>query len=83
MQPGTSGPTAAPGTPWQPDLTPSRPVYDGRLGELYAIYLRHLVMMLLTLGWSRFWGRTRIRRYVWNHLSVLGDRFEYRGRGGS
>ncbi len=38
-------------------------------------------MMLLTLGWSRFWGRTRIRRYVWNHLSVLGDRFEYRGRG--
>lgn len=75
------GQTTAPGTPWQPDLTPSRPVYDGRLGELYAIYLRHLALMLVTLGWSRFWGRTRIRRYVWNHLSVLGDRFEYRGRG--
>lgn len=77
----TSSPTSAPGAPWSADLTPSRPVYDGRLGELYAIYLRHLAMMLLTLGWSRFWGRTRIRRYVWNHLSVLGDRFEYRGRG--
>lgn len=64
-----------------PDLTPSRPVYDGTLGELYAIYLRHLVLMLVTLGWSRFWGRTRIRRYVWNHLAILGDRFEYRGRG--
>ena len=64
-----------------PALTPSRPVYDGKLGDLYAIYLRHLVLMLLTLGWSRFWGRTRIRRYVWNHLSILGDRFEYRGRG--
>ena len=64
-----------------PDLTPSRPVYDGRLGELYAIYLRHVVLMVLTLGWSRFWGRTRLRRYVWNHLSILGDRFEYRGRG--
>jgi uncharacterized membrane protein YjgN (DUF898 family) len=75
---GTSSPTSAPGTPWSADLTPSRPVYDGRLGELYAIYLRHLAMMLVTLGWSRFWGRTRIRRYVWNHLSVLGDRFEYR-----
>ena len=73
--------TAPPGASWTADLTPSRPVYDGRLGELYAIYLRHLVLMLLTLGWSRFWGRTRIRRYVWNHLSVLGDRFEYRGRG--
>jgi uncharacterized membrane protein YjgN (DUF898 family) len=64
-----------------PDLTPSRPVYDGSLRELYAIYLRHLVLMVLTLGWSRFWGRTRLRRYLWNHFSVLGDRFEYRGRG--
>ena len=67
--------------PTRPDLTPSRPVYDGTLGELYAIYLRHLVLMIVTLGWSRFWGRTRIRRYVWNHLAILGDRLEYRGRG--
>jgi uncharacterized membrane protein YjgN (DUF898 family) len=64
-----------------PDLTPSRPVYDGKLAELYAIYLRHLLLMILTLGWSRFWGRTRLRRYLWSHFSVLGDRFEYRGRG--
>ena len=65
----------------EPDLTPSRPVYDGRLSELYGIYLRHLTLMVLTLGWSRFWGRTRLRRYLWNHVSILGDRFEYRGRG--
>ncbi len=72
----------APGATWkEPDLTPSRPTYDGKLGDLYAIYLRHLVLMLLTLGWSRFWGRTRIRRYLWNHFAILGDRFEYRGRG--
>ncbi len=64
-----------------PDLTPSRPIYDGRLSDLYAIYLRHLVLMLVTIGWSRFWGRTRIRRYLWNHFAILGDRFEYRGRG--
>ena len=56
----------------EPDLTPSRPRYDGRLGELYVIYLRHLVLMLLTLCWSRFWGRTRIRRYLWNHFAILG-----------
>jgi uncharacterized membrane protein YjgN (DUF898 family) len=67
--------------PPAPELTPSRPLYDGKLGELYAIYLRHLVLMLLTLGWSRFWGRTRIRRYLWNHFALLGDRFEYRGGG--
>lgn len=73
--------TAPAAAPAAPDLTPSRPAYDGRLGELYAIYLRHLVLMVLTLGWSRFWGRTRIRRYLWNHFAILGDRFEYRGRG--
>ena len=77
---GQPVPTAQP-APVQPDLTPSRPVYDGKLSELYGIYLRHLVLMLVTLGWSRFWGRTRIRRYVWNHFAILGDRFEYRGRG--
>ncbi len=64
-----------------PQQAPVRPVYDGTLGELYGIYLRHLVLMVVTLGWSRFWGRTRLRRYLWSHLSVLDDRFEYRGRG--
>jgi uncharacterized membrane protein YjgN (DUF898 family) len=71
-------PAASPAEPAPP---PFRPVYDGRLGELYGIYLRHLTLMVLTLGWSRFWGRTRLRRYLWNHVSILGDRFEYRGRG--
>lgn len=83
--PQTTGQTTPsgtpPGAPWASAPRPTRPVYDGRLGELYAIYLRHLFLMLVTLGWSRFWGRTNIRRYVWSHLAVLGDRFEYRGRG--
>lgn len=76
-----------PAGPWAhpplspPDLSPSRPRYDGKLAEIYAIYLRHLVLMMVTLGWSRFWGRTRIRRYLWTHMSIFGDRFEYRGRG--
>lgn len=73
--------TAVVAAPAGLDLTPSRPLYDGKLRDLYAIYLRHLVLMVLTLGWSRFWGRTRLRRYLWNHFAVLGDRFEYRGRG--
>jgi uncharacterized membrane protein YjgN (DUF898 family) len=85
MEQGVS--LSPPAGPWAhppispPDLTPSRPIYDGKLSEIYAIYLRHLVWMLITLGWSRFWGRTRVRRYLWSHVSIFGDRFEYRGRG--
>lgn len=78
--PGTPAPPAAPAS-----LPPPRPpvqlVYDGRLGELYVIYLRALLLTLLTLGWYRFWGRTSVRRYLWSHFSAFGDRFEYRGLG--
>jgi len=74
-------PDAAPVSAPVPTPVPTRPVYDGTLSELYGIYFRHLLLMLLTLGWSRFWGRTRLRRYLWNHFALLGDRFEYRGRG--
>lgn len=56
--------------------------YDGRLGELYAIWLRNLVLTLLTLGIYRFWAKTRMRRYLWSHMRFMGDRFEYTGTGG-
>jgi uncharacterized membrane protein YjgN (DUF898 family) len=72
-----SGYVAAPVHPHPP----VRPVYDGRLGELYLVYLRSLLLTLLTLGLYRFWGRTRVRRYLWSHFSAFGDRLEYRGRG--
>ncbi|HEX2843370.1 YjgN family protein [Hyphomicrobium sp.] len=60
---------------------PVRLTYDGKLGELYLVYLRSLLLTLVTLGVYRFWGRTRVRRYLWSHFQAFGDRFEYRGRG--
>lgn len=78
--PGTPAPPAAPASP-PPPRPPVQLVYDGRLGELYVIYLRALLLTLLTLGWYRFWGRTSVRRYLWSHFSAFGDRFEYRGLG--
>jgi len=60
---------------------PTRLTYDGKIGELYLVYLRSLLLTLLTFGIYRFWGRTRVRRYLWSHVSAFGDRFEYRGRG--
>ena len=55
--------------------------YDGRLGELWRLWLATTALTLLTLGFYRFWGRTRIRRYLWSRASLLGDRFEYDGTG--
>jgi uncharacterized membrane protein YjgN (DUF898 family) len=57
-------------------------VYDGTLLQLYEIYLLNLVLSVITLGIFRFWAKTRIRRYVWSHVSFQDDRLEYTGTGG-
>jgi uncharacterized membrane protein YjgN (DUF898 family) len=62
--------------------TRSHFVYDGRLGELYWIFIKNILLMIVTFSIWRFWGKTRIRRYLWSHTSLAGDRFEYTGTGG-
>ncbi len=57
-------------------------VYDGRLGELYWIFHHQHPAHDRHLGIWRFWGKTRMRRYLWSHTSLSGDRFEYTGTGG-
>jgi len=55
--------------------------YDGTIGDLYRIYLVNLLLTIVTLGIWRFWGITRLRRYVWSRTSMMEDRFEYDGTG--
>ena len=55
--------------------------HAGRSGELFVIFLVNLALSILTLGIYRFWGRTRIRRYVWSQTGLLGEPLEYTGRG--
>ena len=55
--------------------------HAGRNRELFVIFLVNLALAILTLGIYRFWGRTRIRRYVWSQTSLLGEPLEYTGRG--
>lgn len=55
--------------------------YDGKGGEIGKIALTNGLLGLVTLGVYRFWGKTRLRRYLWSHVSLDGDRLEYTGRG--
>jgi uncharacterized membrane protein YjgN (DUF898 family) len=73
-----AGPPAAP--PPIETLSPALS-YDGSTGELFRLWLKTTALAILTLGFYRFWGRTRIRRYLWSRLSLLEDRFEYDGTG--
>jgi uncharacterized membrane protein YjgN (DUF898 family) len=56
--------------------------YDGKLGELYAIFIKNLLLQIVTLGIYRFWATTNTRRYVWSRMQFQGERFEYTGTGG-
>lgn len=55
---------------------------EAKVGELYKIFIPNLIFSILTLGIFRFWARTRNRRYIFNHMKMLGDGFEYTGTGG-
>ncbi|WGS54288.1 YjgN family protein [Paraburkholderia sp. D15] len=61
----------------QPLLT-----YDGKIGELYGIFIKNLLLQIITLGIYRFWATTNTRRYVWSRMRFQGERFEYTGTGG-
>ena len=56
-------------------------VYDGAAGALAGIALSNTLLTLATLGVYRFWGKTRLRRYLWSRVSLDGDRLEYVGTG--
>jgi uncharacterized membrane protein YjgN (DUF898 family) len=56
-------------------------IYDGDVRELLRLWIKTTGLTILTFGFYRFWGRTRIRRYLWSRISLLGDRFEYDGTG--
>lgn len=56
--------------------------YDGTIGALYWIFIKNLLLNIVTLSIYRFWGKTNLRRYAWSHTSLQGQRFEYTGRGG-
>lgn len=55
--------------------------YDGESGELFGLGFKVTLLTIVTLGIYTFWGKTRIRQYLWGHLMIRGDRLEYTGTG--
>ncbi len=46
---------------------------------MFKIFIINYVLSIITLGFYRFWGKTRIRRYVWSNVEIFDDRLEYTG----
>ncbi|MEM0977078.1 MAG: DUF898 family protein [Pseudomonadota bacterium] len=55
--------------------------YTGEGAPLFRLALKTTMLTVVTLGFYRFWARTRLRRYYWSALRPGGDPFEYTGTG--
>lgn len=76
--PGNGGSTHSGGG--QPQHMPIG--FHGTGGGLFKIMLVNWILTLFTLGIYYFWGKTKVRHYLWEQSSFAGDRFYYHGTGG-
>lgn len=63
-----------------PPSEAAQPEYHGRAGRIARIVLGNSLLGLITLGLYRFWGHTRLRRYLWSAVRIWGDPVVYTGR---
>jgi uncharacterized membrane protein YjgN (DUF898 family) len=69
----------APGPAALPPVTARRLGFHGSGGTLFGIHVVNALLTLATLGVYYFWGKTRLRRYLFGQTEFEGDRFAYHG----
>ncbi len=62
------------------DETPELTVHF-RYFDIIFLTFRNAILNVVTLTMYRFWGRTRIRRYLWSRTAISGEPLEYTGDG--
>jgi len=55
--------------------------FHGSWREFAPIALSNILLSIVTLGFYRFWGITRERRYFWSNTQFIDDRLEWAGTG--
>jgi uncharacterized membrane protein YjgN (DUF898 family) len=55
--------------------------FHGTGGQLFGIYLLNTLLTIFTLGLYSFWGKTKVRAYLWGKTQLEEDRFVYHGTG--
>lgn len=50
-------------------------------GKFVGLSFKNGLLNIVTLTLYRFWGKTEVRRRIWNGVTLNGEAFEYTGRG--
>lgn len=58
-----------------------RLAFHGTGGGLFGVYIRNILLTIITLGIYYCWGKIKVRRYMIGHTEFLGDRFAFHGTG--
>jgi uncharacterized membrane protein YjgN (DUF898 family) len=48
---------------------------------LLKIAIVNFLLGIITLGFYRFWGKTRVRQHIWSSVHINGEPLEYTGTG--
>jgi uncharacterized membrane protein YjgN (DUF898 family) len=56
-------------------------LFHGSTGSLFVIHAVNVLFILLTLGVYYFWGKARVRGYLFGQSELEGDRFAFHGTG--
>lgn len=65
----------------RPVEPPQRILFHENGWTLFGIYVRNILLTIVTLGIYSFWGKNRTRRYLVSHCEFEGDRFAWHGTG--
>jgi len=71
--------SVVPATPPSEDESSHRMGFQGDGRTLFGITFINLIKTILTLGFYRFWAKTKVRQYLWGQTLFAGDRFSYHG----
>jgi len=55
--------------------------FSGNWREYAPIALSNLALIIVTIGFYRFWAKARERRYLWSRTRFIDDRLEWTGTG--
>ncbi|MBW6419771.1 DUF898 family protein [Celeribacter sp. PS-C1] len=55
--------------------------FEGRVGPIFRLSLWTAMLSVVTLGFYRFWMKTRLRRHFWSAVRPDGTPLEYVGKG--
>ncbi len=65
----------------QQQLSTIHGAFRGSGGTLLGMQIVNVCLTLITLGVYHFWGKAKIRRYLFSHTAFGSDRFAYHGTG--